>query len=297
MKRFIKLFFVLVVFFNVDTSNAQSPTSQISDEQAHEIVLNGTPDDVKKLIQSGYDVNKVYNCNTLLNTAIKSILNIQNFGEKAPQYAVEKLRYLISLGADVNQETCTDNARIPLTVVLKIPMEMQGLELIAEQAIEEKLNNGNEYCDIAGIISKPCKEVTEDEEKLLKSLVHQSFDKTKKNFVPYLMEMMKILVSNGADVNKKDTIRNRSPLHHAVELPSKLTTEPLVYLIHNGANVNAKDINGDTPLFFAAGLNNNDAVRILISAGANTNIRNNAGLFYNQVIVYQNYKTIQQIEN
>ena len=297
MKKIIGFLIFVIILLNAASLQAQNTPSQISDEQAHEIVLNGTPDDVKKLIQSGYDVNKVYLCNTLLNTAIKSILNIQNFGDKAPQYAVEKLKYLISLGADVNQETCTDNARIPLTLVLKIPMEMQGLELIAERAIEEKLNNENEYCDIAGIISKPCKEVTEDEEKLLKSLVHQSFDKTKKNFVPYLMEMMKILVSNGADVNKKDTIRNRTPLHHAVELPSKLTTEPLIYLIHNGANVNAKDINGDTPLFFAAGLNNNDAVRILISAGADTNIRNNEGLLYNQVIGYQNYKTIQQIKN
>ena len=186
MKKIIGFLIFVIMLLNAASLQAQNTPSQISDEQAHEIVLNGTPDDVKKLIQSGYDVNKVYLCNTLLNTAIKSILNIQNFGDKAPQYAVEKLKYLISLGADVNQETCTDNARIPLTLVLKIPMEMQGLELIAERAIEEKLNNENEYCDIAGIISKPCKEVTEDEEKLLKSLVHQSFDKTISGFLPTL---------------------------------------------------------------------------------------------------------------
>ena len=59
MKRFIKLFFVLVVFFNVDTSKAQSPTSQISDEQAHEIVFKNTSDDVRNFVQNGHIVNKV----------------------------------------------------------------------------------------------------------------------------------------------------------------------------------------------------------------------------------------------
>ena len=294
--RTIKFLIAALILLNSGVANAQTTISPISDEQAHEIVLNGTPDDVKKIINTE-NMNNEYNCQTPLTMAIRSILNVQSFGEKAPQYAIEKIKYLISLGANVNQETCADNARIPLTVVLKIPLEMQGLELIAEQTLDETLSNENEYCDISGIISKPCKDVTESEKNQIKELIHQSFNETTKHFIPYLMEMMKILVSNGADVNKKDTLRNRSPLHHAVEISSLLTAEPLIYLIQNGANVNSQDINGDTPLFFAAGLNNYGAVKTLISAGADTNILNNAGLSYDQVIGYQNYKSLQQIKN
>ena len=54
---FIHLFFVLPFFCS---SSLSAQEIQITDEQAHEIVLNGTPDDVKKLVETGYDVNKVY---------------------------------------------------------------------------------------------------------------------------------------------------------------------------------------------------------------------------------------------
>ena len=147
------------------------------------------------------------------------------------------------------------------------------------------------------MISKPCKNVTKNERKQIENMVHQSFDETKKFFIPYLMDMIKIVLSNGGDINKRDTARNRTALHYAVEIPSRLTTEPLLYLIRNGANVNAQDVNGDTPLFFASGVENDEAVRILISAGADVNIRNNEGLLYNQVIGYQNYKSLKQLKN
>lgn len=57
--------------------------------------------------------------------------------------------------------------------------------------------------------------------------------------VPYLMDMLKLLVENGADINKKDTARGRTALHHAVEIPAELTVEPIHYLIQKGANINS----------------------------------------------------------
>ena len=77
MKKTISFLIFVIVMLSAASLQAQNTSSQISDEQAHEIVLNGTPDDIKKLIQSGYDVNKVYLCNTLLNTAIKSLVQSQ----------------------------------------------------------------------------------------------------------------------------------------------------------------------------------------------------------------------------
>ena len=72
MKKIIGFLIFVIMLLNAASLQAQNTPSQISDEQAHEIVLTGTPDDVKKLIQSGYDVNKVYQCNTLLNVAVNT---------------------------------------------------------------------------------------------------------------------------------------------------------------------------------------------------------------------------------
>ncbi len=71
MKKLTGFLMFLMIFGNVFFKN-HNAMAAISDEQAHEIVVRGTPDNVKKLLQSGYNVNKVYLCNTLLNTAIKS---------------------------------------------------------------------------------------------------------------------------------------------------------------------------------------------------------------------------------
>ena len=51
MKKTISFLIFVIVMLSAVSLLAQNTSSQISDEQAHEIVLNGTPDDVKKLIQ------------------------------------------------------------------------------------------------------------------------------------------------------------------------------------------------------------------------------------------------------
>ena len=51
MKKTIGFLIFVIVMLSAVSLLAQNTSSQISDEQAHEIVLNGTPDDIKKLIQ------------------------------------------------------------------------------------------------------------------------------------------------------------------------------------------------------------------------------------------------------
>ena len=51
MKKTISFLIFVIVMLSAVSLLAQNTSSQISDEQAHEIVLTGTPDEVKKLIQ------------------------------------------------------------------------------------------------------------------------------------------------------------------------------------------------------------------------------------------------------
>lgn len=57
MKKTISFLIFVIVMLSAASLQAQNTSSQISDEQAHEIVLNGTPDDVKKLIQLEIEKN------------------------------------------------------------------------------------------------------------------------------------------------------------------------------------------------------------------------------------------------
>jgi len=65
-------------------------------------------------------------------------------------------------------------------------------------------------------------------------------------YAPNKTEMVQFLIDAGADVNARDSIGS-TPLHHAL-LSERLTK----ILLDEGADVMAKDNNGNTPLHYAA---------------------------------------------
>ena len=281
MRKIICCVFLLVGFLlNVGVSYAQNISSQISDEQAHEIVLTGTPDDVKKLIQSGYDVNGVYLCNTLLNTAIKSMVKGPN--AQFPNYAIEKVKILIEAGADVNKVGC-EQVLSPLEWVAILPLQFVEAEHDEIQALESLIKTGTDYCNLPNIISKPCKDITPAELISIKKSIHEIYLKAKEKHNPLFLDMLEILINNKANIHQID-FAGQTVLHRASLTPKGETLELMKYLILKGADVNAKDSNGNTPLFIAYAVNNNDAVNLLIASGADVSIKNNFGVTYKQIV-------------
>jgi len=79
------------------------------------------------------------------------------------------------------------------------------------------------------------------------------------------VEVLQYLVSQGADVNAKNN-KGDTPLHcAAIYNPS---VEVLQYLVSQGADVNAKNKYGGTPLYNAASNHNDAILKYLVSQGA-----------------------------
>ena len=280
MKKTIGFLIFVIILLNAASLQAQNTPSQISDEQAHEIVLTGTPDDVKKLIQSGYDVNGVYLCNTLLNTAIKSMVKGPN--AQFPNYAIEKVKILIEAGADVNKVGC-EQVLSPLEWVAILPLQFVEAEHDEIQALESLIKTGTDYCNLPNIISKPCKDITPSELISIKKSIHEIYLKAKEKHNPLFLDMLEILINNKANIHQID-FAGQTVLHRAALTPKGETLELMKYLILKGADVNAKDSNGNTPLFIAYAVNNNDTVNLLIASGADVSIKNNFGVTYKQIV-------------
>jgi ankyrin repeat protein len=87
--------------------------------------------------------------------------------------------------------------------------------------------------------------------------------------------MVRKYIEDGADVNTSDDTHRITPLHNAVHFKNM---EAAKVLIHHGANVNAENGEGNTPLYIAVHRNLPDEfIAFLIEKGADATVRNKYG--------------------
>ena len=94
------------------------------------------------------------------------------------------------------------------------------------------------------------------------------------------LDIAAFLIDNEADVNTSISSIFYTALHFAV---IKNRLDILELLIQAGANINASDKHGRTPLILAAEFGYADIIQILLDSGANILIKNNDGKNAKQV--------------
>lgn len=84
------------------------------------------------------------------------------------------------------------------------------------------------------------------------------------------LELVEVLVENGADINIQDRI-GQTPLFNAAYYKR---TNVVKFILKHGANINIRDKRGRTPLFSAI---SRDVAKLIIDSGADVNARDNQG--------------------
>jgi len=185
---------------------------------------------------------------------------------------VDDVRVLIQEGADVNQ--LMDDNRTPLHIAAEYSDNPELFRLL--------LNSGAKIDPVEYKNDTPFELILKKNNiELVKLFIDagvniQRVDYNGRTPLEYAAmysknpEIFRLLINKGATINKGGN--GSTPLHSAAGSNKK---ENIVLLISLGANVNARDSKGDTPLMIASRFYaSTDA---LIQAGADINAKNNEG--------------------
>jgi len=244
---------------------------------------NEEPEVIKYLLSKGADVNQSYQGWTALI-------------EAADEGSLECMKVLLNAGADVNY--CEwGGGRTAITMAASEGF-LQCFKLLQE--------NGADINGVGASLPPLHMAAAEDKTHIIKYLITQGVDINKKDIEGRTALMFavaegqehaaKLLIQAGADVSTVDA-NGRSAQDYAVNkrafellevlgaekqptlhrLTQKGFIEKVEELVAQGADVNARDEVGRTPLHIASAENHNIDMKVLLDIGADVNARDGQG--------------------
>src|SRR5215475_1161753 len=243
----------------------RKPSRQAINEALPAAAAKGHTTIAQKLIDSGADVKGEYGATALMMAAYYANLDVTQLllshranvnavnsdGETALHYAaradresVEIVRILLQKGADVNVRD-RDGTTALMKVIEKWRPEL-ALLLLEHNA-----------------------DTTAQTKRQVTALMYAAANNQASLIGP--------LVAKGADINARND-RGETALMWATGAVGRISKpEAVGALLTNGAHINAVDDNGWSALMFAAGQGEADVVRILMSRGADPNLKSKEG--------------------
>jgi len=269
----------------------------------HLAAYMGNIEKLKKCLQEGININTIADCNfTALHAAANS-------GKK------DIVEFLISKGADVDAKDA--RGLTPLYYAA-----MHNYEDIADLLLVKGADVNAEGKDSYDYYTLLYFAIWDHNKDAIKLLISKGANVNAKNVYDYTplffafwendKDTIELLISKGADVNAEDK-DGRTPYYWAVMQGRKDMAEFLLAkgatpvssihlasragdlamvksLIREGADVNAKDKAGQTPLFWAVLADNNDVAKFIIAKGADVNAKDILGHTPLNFVVYSRGK-------
>ena len=215
-----------------DKEAASAPS--IGSEALYTAIEKGDVEMVRLLVEAGADVNAAegFGGNTPLHEAVE-------------QGDVEIVKILVAAGADVHAEGYFD--RTPLTLATE-----EG----ATEILQILLGSGPDTDTSAGGEDKEAASTPSIGSEALYTAIEKGD-----------VEMVRLLVEAGADINAAEGFGGNTPLHEAVEQGD---AEIVKILVAAGADVHAEGYFDRTPLTLAAEEGATEILQILLGSDADT---------------------------
>lgn len=258
----------------------------------YNLVLNNSLEGVQKLLDSGWDPN------SFEERGVTALSLAAALGD------IRMAELLISAGANINLARQDDLAYTPLICAARDGngSNLEMVEFLIEKGADVEKGDSREgtpllhaciaaYPDVLKLlIAKGAKVDCIDESGqtplhylckfagswggyVTTRIVAGVKEEIPNDRLSQHFEIMKILVENGADVNKL-THYGFAPLHLAAQSGLSLF---ISYLIEKGADVHLQNANFYVPLHAAADAGAYDAAKLLLKAGANASSADNYG--------------------
>lgn len=202
----------------------------------------------QKLIESTKNINILYYKET-----VDEIIRTNDIDKKTRNYnllglvsyeSLELIKFVLSLGADINNN-CNEFGKTSLMIV-SLEENFEAINYLISKGADINITDSEGWSALTHVCRWG------------------------------LTEVAKVLISLGADVNviTSDFYDKRSILQISIE---EGNLELIKLLVENGANINYIDKMGNTALMHAAWYGKEDIVTYLISKGARLDVYNNDG--------------------